>query len=226
MGIRPQQPTIPTSQIAQDLLGQTQIIYQDVRKNAMQAFIKYKAYYSKDANASKLKEADNVYVLQSKANHQESKIPFTVFRWIGPYFTEKVLPNNNYLVRKIGISKTHVLHSMQMCQFTPRQLIPDVRISPQEWKPDPEVSLKHDDLYAKAWECEHENPFSDNENDNAMPPNSLKIAVRSDPSSEEKQTTRETAQECSQKIIPQTEELCDVTDRYPYMEFAAETSSE
>ena len=55
------------------------MIHQDVRKNTMQAYIKYKAYYDKKANASKLKEADYVYILQPKADHQGSKIPFTEF---------------------------------------------------------------------------------------------------------------------------------------------------
>ena len=54
LGIRPQQQPIPTLQIAQDILEQTEMIYQDVRKNTMQAYIKYKAYYDKKANASKL----------------------------------------------------------------------------------------------------------------------------------------------------------------------------
>ena len=45
--IRPQQQPVPTSQIAQDVLDQTEIIHQDVRKNTMQAYIKYKAYYDK-----------------------------------------------------------------------------------------------------------------------------------------------------------------------------------
>ena len=63
MGTRPQQQPIPTSQISQDVLEQTGMIHQDVRKNTMQAYIKYKAYYDKQANASKLKEADYVYVL-------------------------------------------------------------------------------------------------------------------------------------------------------------------
>ena len=44
LGIRPQKQPIPTSQIAQDVLDQTEMIHQDVRKNAMQAYIKYKAY--------------------------------------------------------------------------------------------------------------------------------------------------------------------------------------
>ena len=97
------------------------MIHQDVRKNTMQAYIKNKAYYDKKTNASKLKEADYVYILQLKADHQGSKIPFTEFRWMGPYIVEKVLPDNNYLVRKIGTDKTQVLHRMRMRHFTPRQ---------------------------------------------------------------------------------------------------------
>ena len=62
LGIRPQQQLLPTSQIAQDVLDQTEMVHQDVRKNAMQAYIKIKAYYDKKANASELKEADYVYV--------------------------------------------------------------------------------------------------------------------------------------------------------------------
>ena len=47
MGIRPQKNPSPDSQIAQDVLEQTEIIFQDVLKNVMQAYIKYKAYYDK-----------------------------------------------------------------------------------------------------------------------------------------------------------------------------------
>ena len=197
MGIRPQQKLFPTSQIVQDVFDQTEIIHQDVRKNAMQAYIKYKAYYDKKANASKLKEADYVYVLQPKANHQGSKIQFTEFRWFGPYVIEKVLPNNNYLVRKIGTSKTQVLHRMRMRQFTPRQPPDDIRIMPQEYKPDPEVSPKQDDLYARAWEYDYEELIFDAENNNEAPPNSHEIPVQSDLSTEEMRNTSGTAHECS-----------------------------
>ena len=74
LGIRPQQQPIPTGQIAQDVLDQTEMIHQDVRKNAMQAYIKYKAYYYKKANSSKLREADFIFDLQPKADHPGSKI--------------------------------------------------------------------------------------------------------------------------------------------------------
>ena len=58
IGIRPQQQLFPTSHISQDALQQTEMIHQDVRKNTMQAFIKYKAYYDKKAKASELKQTD------------------------------------------------------------------------------------------------------------------------------------------------------------------------
>ena len=47
LGIRPQKIPPPDSEIAQDVLEQIEKIFQDVRRNAKQAYIKYKAYYDK-----------------------------------------------------------------------------------------------------------------------------------------------------------------------------------
>ena len=225
LGIRPQQQPIPTSQIAQEVLEQTEMIHQDVRKNTMQAYIKYKAYSDKKANASKLKEADYVYILQPKAEHQGSKIPFTEFRWIGPYIIEKVLPNNKYLLRKIGTNKTQVRHRMRMRQFTPRQPPADITVKPQDYKSDPEMSLHHDDLNARAWEYDYDQPIFVNENDNAVPPNSQEILVQSDFSTEEMRNTPGKPHVCSPEIFPNTDELGDVTDTCQLMEPDVETSS-
>ena len=226
LGIRPQQQPIPTSQIAQDILEQTEMIHQDVRKNTMQAYIKYKAYYDKKANASKLKEADYVYILQPKAEHQGSKIPFTEFRWVGPYIVEKVLPNNNYLVRKIGTNKTQLLHRMRMRQFTPRQPPADITVKPHEYKSDPEVSLYHDDLYARAWEYDFEPPIFDAETDNVTPPNQREIQLQPDFSTEGTRNTRGTSHECSPEIFPPADEPSDVADTYTHVEPDAGISSE
>ena len=92
--IRPQQQPILASQSARDVFEQTEMIHQDVRRNAMQAYIRNKVYYGKNATSLKLKQANYVQVLQPKADHQGSKIPSPKFRWIGPYTIEKVLPNN------------------------------------------------------------------------------------------------------------------------------------
>ena len=93
--------------------------FQEVRKNAMQAYIKYKAYYDRKTIASKLKPADYVYILQPKADHQGSKIPFRNFRRIGLYIIEKLLPNKNFLVRKICALKMQVLHRLRLTIHTP-----------------------------------------------------------------------------------------------------------
>ena len=55
LGNRPEQQPITTPQFTQDVLDQAEMIHQNVCKNAMQAYIKNKAYYDKKANASKLK---------------------------------------------------------------------------------------------------------------------------------------------------------------------------
>ena len=47
MGIRPQRIPTPNSQTAEGVLKQTDMIFHDVRRNTMQAYIKYKAYYDK-----------------------------------------------------------------------------------------------------------------------------------------------------------------------------------
>ena len=75
LGNRPQQQPIPTSQIAQEVLKQTEMIHQDVRKNIMQAYIKYKAHYGKKANASKLQEADYVFATESGSSRKQNSIP-------------------------------------------------------------------------------------------------------------------------------------------------------
>ena len=79
VGIHPQKLSAPNSQIAQDALEQTKMFFQDVRKNAKQAYTKSKAYYDKKAHASKLKQADHVYAGQPKADHQGSKLLFFRF---------------------------------------------------------------------------------------------------------------------------------------------------
>ena len=212
MGIHPQKIPSPDSQITQDVLEQTETIFQDVRKNAMQAYIKYKAYYDKKANASKLRHADYVFVLQPKADHQGSKILFTGFRWIGPYIIEKVLPNNKHLVRKIGTNKTQILHRMTLRQFTPRQSIPDIPITPRVWQPDPEVVITDDDLYARAWECENDEPIFDSDYSKMATPSPPEITIRSGQAADEMRNTPGIIPENSPENIPQPDGSNDGRD--------------
>ena len=56
LGIRPQQQPIPTSQIAQEVLEQTEMIHQNVRKNIMQAYINTRPITIKRPTLPKLKK--------------------------------------------------------------------------------------------------------------------------------------------------------------------------
>ena len=87
------------------------------------------------------------------------------------------------------------------------------------------MSLKHDDLYARAWECEYEKPIFDADKNNATPPNPRENPVQSDFSTEEMRNTLGNPHVCSPETFPNTDELGDVTDTCPHMEPDTGTSS-
>ena len=60
MGFRPRKTPAPNSQSAVDGLKPTEIIFQDIRENTMQSYIRYKAYYDKKTNPLKLKKNNNM----------------------------------------------------------------------------------------------------------------------------------------------------------------------
>ena len=130
------------------------------------------------------------------------------------------------MVRKIGTNKTQELHRMRMRQFTPHPPPADIAVKPQEYKSDPEVSLNHDDLYARAWEQDYDQPIVDAENENAAPPNPQETLVQSEFSTKEMRNTPGFTHECSPEIFPHTDEVGDVTDTCPHMEPDVESSSE
>ena len=80
MGIRPQKIPSPDSEIAQDVLEQTEMIFQDVRRNAMQAYIKYKAYYDKKSQC--LKTQTIRICLQSTADSRPPRKLNSLYRFL------------------------------------------------------------------------------------------------------------------------------------------------
>ena len=84
----------------------------------------------------------------------------------------------------------------------PKKPLPDVQKTPQERKCDPEVIIKHDELYARAWECDYERTiFGPNDHKTAQidPP---EIPVRSDLPPEETWNSSATSRECSPEFFP------------------------
>ena len=143
----------PTTDFAEELLRRSKILYDKTKKNVMQSYIKYKRYYDKKANASPLKEKDYCFILQPKADHQGSKIPFRDFRWIGPYLVEKILPNNDYVFRKLNTNKTQILHRNRLRKYNPQNL-PENNHRETQWQIYDNIVVPQDDLYIFAWEAE------------------------------------------------------------------------
>ena len=123
------------------------------KQNNMQSYIKYKEYYDRKAKAAPLNENDYCFVLLLKADHQGSKIPFRYYRWVGPFIVQKVLPNENYIVRRINTSKAQILHQIRLKKFVPNQAHED-NFREQRLQPNEEIVIPQDDLYIITWETD------------------------------------------------------------------------
>ena len=151
LGLNPNPKIIPTTDFAEELQRRTQILIDKTKKNIMQSYLKYKDYYDRKAKAAPLEQGDCCFILQPLADHQGSKIPFREFRWIGPYVIEKVLPNENYIVRKLNSNKTQILHRIRLRKYTPNTTLQDIR--PEgNLQADDEIIIPQDDLYINSWE--------------------------------------------------------------------------
>ena len=153
LGFRFNPNIAPTTDFAEELQRRIKILYDKTKKNVMQSYIKYKKYYDKKAKASPLKEKDYCFILQPKADHQGSKLPFRDFRWIRPYLVENVLPNNNYIVRKLNTNKTQILQRIRFRKYNPEKP-PEENYQEARWQIDDNIVVPQDDLYTFAWEAE------------------------------------------------------------------------
>ena len=119
LGLNLNPKILPTTDFAEELQRRTQVLIDKTKKNIMQSYLKCKEYYDRKAKAAPLQQGDYCFVLQPLADHQKSKIPFREFRWIGLYVVEKVLSNENYIVRKLSSNKTQSLHRLRLRKYKP-----------------------------------------------------------------------------------------------------------
>ena len=117
----------------------------------MQSYNKYKEYYDRKAKATPLKESDYCFVLQPKADHQRSQIRFRYYRWVGSFIFQKVLPNENYIVRRLNTNETQILHRIRLKKFVPNQPLEDY-FREERLQQDEELVIPQDDLYTITWE--------------------------------------------------------------------------
>ena len=146
LGLNPNPKILPTTDFAEEYQKLSQIFSDMTKKNIMQSYLKYKEYYDRKAKAAPLHKGDFCFTLQPLADHQDSKMPFREFRWIGPYVIENVLPNEHYVARKPYSNETQILHRFRLRKYKPNTNPKDFR---QEGKleADDELFIPQDDLY-------------------------------------------------------------------------------
>ena len=153
LGNNPNEQIKTTTEFAEEIQKRTKILIDKTKHNIMQSYIKYKEYYDCKVKAAPLKEKEYCFVLQPKADNQGSKIPFRDYRWVGPFIVQKVLPNENYIVRRINTNKTQILHRIRLKNFVSNRPLED-NFQEQRLQPDEEVVIPQDDLYVITWETD------------------------------------------------------------------------
>ena len=154
LGIRPKWKTTPKSDLADQLQKQIDEVRATTKDNIMLSYLKYKKYYDRKASAAPLKINDYCYILNPKADNQSTKFAFQDCIWTGPYVVIKVLSNNNYTIRKLGTRYTQTLHRIRIRPYVPEQRLPDVTVRTNEYLPDPDVKVSHNEWYAVSWEMD------------------------------------------------------------------------
>ena len=168
LGYNPNPRYQPQTDIADETQKRMRILVDQTKKNIMQSYLKYKAYYDRKAKAAPLETTDYCYILNPKADTQATKIPFREFRWCGPYKVEKILPNNNYIVRRLGTNKTQLLHRIRLRKFTPQAPLADIFVRESDWQKDDQMPITNDDLYTQSWNTNFgSSPFDDDPVENS-----------------------------------------------------------
>ena len=108
---------LPTTEFAEEVQQRTQILIHQSKKNIIQSYLKNKDLKDWKAKAAPFKAKDNCFILQPKTDSQASKIPFRDYWWIGSFVIQKVMSNDNYIVRRVNTVETQILHRIKLKKF-------------------------------------------------------------------------------------------------------------
>ena len=114
-----------TTEFVEAIQNRTNLLIDKTKQTIMHLYLKYKEYYDRKARAAPLKENEYCFVLQPKADHRGSKIPFSDYRWVGSFIVQKVLPNENYIVRWLNTNKTRELNNVRQKNIVRNQPLED-----------------------------------------------------------------------------------------------------
>ena len=219
IGIRPQKIPSPNSEIPQDVLEQTETISQDVKRNAMQAYIKYKAYYDEKANASKLKQ-----FCSQKQITEEVNSPLQIFGGFDHilvkrycltiiFWYAKLAPKKRKFCTEWGCANSYPAKQNQTYQWHHANGNQTRKLSLSKMIYTPEHGSVNTTIF-------------DSDRDNMVIPNSPEVTVWPEEAADETRSNPGTIQEDSSEILPHTVELGYGTDTDHYMQPDADTSVE
>ena len=87
-------------------------------------------------------------------------------KWIVQNEVENVLPNANYIVRRLGTNETQLLHPNRQRKFTPQTPLADIFFRRTDWQKHDQMQVTHDDLYTQSCNTNYgPNPFDRNPQD-------------------------------------------------------------
>ena len=70
----------PQSGVAEEVQRRSALLHDQTKRNIMQSYLKYTAYYDRKAKAAPLTTEDYCFILNAKIDTQATKIPFREFR--------------------------------------------------------------------------------------------------------------------------------------------------
>ena len=147
-----------------------------------------------------------------KQTTKGAKFPSQTFAGLGHTLLKKCYPITIIWYAKSAPTRRKFFIEWGYDNSHPTNRYTDIPVTQREWQPDPEVVITHDDLYARAWECENDEPIFDSDNNNLAVPNPPEITVRSEQTADELRNTPGIKPENSPEIIPQPDKSYDGRD--------------
>ena len=88
-----------------------------------------------------------------------SKIPSREYRWVGPFIIQKLLSDENYIVRRLNTNQTQILHRIRLEKFVPNQPL-EQNFRQERLQQDEEIVIPQGDLYTITWETNFGEPLA------------------------------------------------------------------
>ena len=213
IGIKPKWKNTPNSDIAEQLQNQIDEVRALAKDNIMLSYLKHKKYYDRKASAAPLKVNDYCYILNPEADNQSTKFAFQDCIWTGPYIVIKVLSNNNHTTRKLGTRYTQTLHRIRISPYVPDQRLPDVTVRSNEYLPDPDVKVSHNEWYAVSWEMDFGKQIDENETSKGTEINQ-QVVIQEETNTNDETTTPQTPRnqpEDTNDVAPPSPDFSNIT---------------